>query len=203
MFDAIKSGILEVPFQRKHLRIRYQILEEISGSDGNDYIALQLCVEYKVKNIATNIRTYFVSADIEKPPLDQFESLERITSATVNYVPLTEAQLTAGHRRAEDTKAFIRFSHPIDLEPDEEQDVVLIFNSIKRRHDHEVLTVLQPTESMQVILDFDRSKFDVEAYALHFRDLDVMPGGWSIRGVLLPYQGMNIAWRPKASRDSA
>jgi hypothetical protein len=202
VFDAIKSGVLDVPFQRKSFRVVVRMLEELKATDGTVYIVIQLRVEYRIRNNSTNAKRYSIGVEIERPPLKEFEDKIKIVSVAVDDIQLSPKQLEEGHKLANDTKAFIRFSHQTDLQPGQEKEILKIFRSIKQQNDHEILHVLHPTDSMRVTLDFDTSKFDVEAYALHSRELTEAAGdlpGWRISDVLLPYQGINISWRPKTS----
>src|SRR5258707_3556214 len=97
VFDAIKSGVLDVPFQRKDFRVGVEMLEELQGKDGNTYIVVELSAEYKIKNNSTNVKTYSVGVEIERPPLTEFESKVQIVSVAVNNVKLPPEALTAGH----------------------------------------------------------------------------------------------------------
>lgn len=201
IFTEIRDHIIRQPFLRTNL----QITLDLSWKENRSFIKKTMMSSYEVENISRRIGDYHVICLEERLNEDRFPGCTRIKEITVTSKDSQPRQYLEERMKREklitESEQVIKASIPIRIKPGESVSISSIVESVHKSEDIYPLVVAYITNKLTVIVTHPED-LEVRAVPMHPSEDKFIQWSsnktkrWVIDTGLLPYQGIEISWRP-------
>lgn len=203
--DVTFDTILLAPITRRSLRldITLQHLPTGHGHLRTKFICVAYAVDYEVFNETSSHRPYNIDLYIEKCPIPELESEQRIDTIAIGTEPaLNPVNINEG-RSLPDTDGEMRYRWTRSIPPKGNLRVIMRWVAVKSIYDSITWTTLVPTMHFELKLDITVGGLKWGTASFHSGELRSIEARRTI-GVnqfeaakpLLPHQGIQVWWRP-------
>lgn len=207
IFEEIKTQIIAQPFLRRDFNWAFEFTWE---DEERKFIHKYHIVDYEVKNVSQTLEKYELLV-IEERTREEFDKkIEYIKKIEVQrngeenphlYLPADLEKYT------EKAKQYIRISKRLPLNPNESIRVRILSENILPSRDVYVCASAKMSEHFELTVAHPVD-LDVQAMAMHpsrnrFKTEVETPRlkRWRIDTGVLPYQGIELSWRPVEAKD--
>jgi hypothetical protein len=202
IFYEVQEHIIRQPFMRTNLHGTF----EISWADETrEYLSKSVIIGYDVENVSRTLETYELRADVERVNEDRFPGSTSIQEVRVQPSGDLKPIVYNGdnlERFIERTDQLVKAIIPIALEPSQKARVVIRWRNIRASRDVDTFLASKPSIGMDLTIAHPND-LSVQAVPLHPSQHVLVAEvstptlkRWRIEAGLLPYQGVQLSWRP-------
>lgn len=208
VFDTVLNK--EVIRKQSTIQFKFSELPDTAPEGRENYLVLNVIHTYVIENVSKQTHRFPLRVFSPKPRDTRFAALLDLPTVTVDGTKLSEEEMQAGTREIDDLGFERRFLHPVVILAGQSIKISTTSCLLKERSDNEIFTSLVSTEKLDVEVEFNLSEqlsWHVDALhdakALEPTDKRAPKPPYSLpklsfkpTGVILPYQGIVIWWRP-------
>jgi hypothetical protein len=204
IFNEVQAHIIRQPF----LRTNFHVTRELGWEDETrEYLKNSLTFSYDVENVSRTLENYELYVGQERVNEDKFPGTTRIQMIRLQSSRDLQSIVYSGddlEKFMEKTDQFISARIPVMLEPGQKVNVVARMSSMLESRDVYTFLVVTPTMKLDLTVAHPKD-LSIQAIPNHpsihaFKTEVDAPTlkRWRIDAGLLPYQGIQLSWRPIA-----
>jgi hypothetical protein len=209
IFTEVQEQIIRQPFLRKNSMVVLDI-QWLNKKRG--FLLIQSTIGYEVKNVSKTLERYLVRVNQERMYENEYPNNVKILKVQIFGQTESDVRTYEGKElegKTTSDEKFIRVEIPLALEPDETISVKSSGTYIMAASDVFTHVVNRPTVGLDYTVNFPEDLY-VEASPLFPSSVSFEPEvqsniskRWQIKKGLLPFQGIEIIWRPKKKSQKA
>ncbi len=201
VLEALEEQVIALPFVREPLRY-FISLEPIDGQP--DFVKLTYVTEYLVKNLSDARSTYRVYKEITLENEDLFPQSTRLVQVTGHIGMERREVINYQGPGLRDKQGVVRFTQDVEISSGETLEISAKAEQFRDTRDREIFIMTRPTLRAEVSVQVV-APLEVDVYCTHptLDAVRVQRLGreieWKLPAVLLPGQGFELKWKPRAN----